>query len=36
VTAEKTLNVFAETAHWHFPEQNAAFENWVLEKLGVQ
>jgi hypothetical protein len=36
VTAEKTLNVFAETAHWHFPEQNAAFENWVLEKLGVK
>ncbi|GHT60882.1 cephalosporin deacetylase [Bacteroidia bacterium] len=36
VSAEKTLNVFEETAHWHFPEQNAAFENWVLNKLGVK
>ncbi|GHT03048.1 cephalosporin deacetylase [Bacteroidia bacterium] len=36
VNAEKTLNVFAETAHWHFPEQNAAFENWILGRLGVK
>ncbi|MDR1556589.1 MAG: acetylxylan esterase [Tannerellaceae bacterium] len=35
VRSEKILKVYTETAHWHFPEQNAAFENWVLEKLGV-
>jgi cephalosporin-C deacetylase-like acetyl esterase len=35
ISAEKTLKVYTETAHWHFPEQNAAFENWTLEKLGV-
>jgi cephalosporin-C deacetylase-like acetyl esterase len=35
ITAEKVLKVYNETAHWHFPEQNAAFENWVLERLGV-
>jgi hypothetical protein len=29
------LNVYTETAHWHFPEQNAAFENWALKRLGV-
>jgi cephalosporin-C deacetylase-like acetyl esterase len=36
VTAEKTLKVYTETAHWHFPEQNSEYENWVLEKLGVR
>ena len=36
ITSEKTLKVFQETAHWHFPEQHAAFENWVLNKLGVR
>ena len=36
ITAEKTLKVYQETAHWHFPEQHAAFENWVLNKLGVK
>ncbi|MDR2119534.1 MAG: acetylxylan esterase [Tannerella sp.] len=35
IRADKTLKVYTETAHWHFPEQNAAFENWTLEKLGV-
>jgi cephalosporin-C deacetylase-like acetyl esterase len=35
VSAEKTLKVYTETAHWHFPEQNAAFEEWTLNKLGV-
>lgn len=35
ISADKVLKVYTETAHWHFPEQNAAFENWVLEKLGV-
>jgi len=35
IRSEKVLKVYTETAHWHFPEQNAAFENWVLEKLGV-
>lgn len=36
VTAPKTLRVFQETAHWHFPEQNELFENWVLNTLGVK
>jgi cephalosporin-C deacetylase-like acetyl esterase len=36
ITSEKTLQVYQETAHWHFPEQNAAFENWVLNRLGVR
>jgi cephalosporin-C deacetylase-like acetyl esterase len=35
IRSDKVLKVYTETAHWHFPEQNAAFENWVLEKLGV-
>lgn len=35
IRSEKTLRVYTETAHWHFPEQNAAFENWTLEQLGV-
>ncbi|KAA6338494.1 Acetyl esterase Axe7A [termite gut metagenome] len=35
IRSEKVLKVYKETAHWHFPEQNAAFENWVLKKLGV-
>jgi len=36
VTAPKTLKVYTETAHWHFPEQHAEFENWVLTQLGVK
>ncbi|MDR1918964.1 MAG: acetylxylan esterase [Tannerellaceae bacterium] len=35
IQADKTLKVYTETAHWHFPEQNEAFENWVLERLGI-
>jgi cephalosporin-C deacetylase-like acetyl esterase len=35
IPAEKTLKVYTETAHWHFPEQNTLFENWALEKLGI-
>ena len=35
ITAPKTLRVYTETAHWHFPEQNAEFENFVLKNLGV-
>lgn len=36
ISSEKILKVYTETAHWHFPEQNAAFEDWVLEQLGVR
>ncbi|MDR2057716.1 MAG: acetylxylan esterase [Dysgonamonadaceae bacterium] len=36
ITAEKTLNIYTETAHWHFPEQHMEFENWVLERLDVK
>jgi cephalosporin-C deacetylase-like acetyl esterase len=35
ITSEKVLKLYVETAHWHFPEQNAAFEGWVLKQLGV-
>jgi len=34
--APKTLKVYTETTHWHFPEQHAEFENWVLTQLGVK
>jgi cephalosporin-C deacetylase-like acetyl esterase len=33
ITAEKVLMLYTETAHWHFPEQMAAVEEWALEKL---
>lgn len=36
MAAPKELDLYRETAHWHFPEQNARFENWVLERLGVE
>ena len=36
MTGDKTLDLYRETAHWHFPEQNSLFENWVLERLGVR
>jgi cephalosporin-C deacetylase-like acetyl esterase len=35
ISAEKTLKVYTETAHRHFPEQNDTFENRTLEKPGV-
>ena len=35
VESEKTLKVYIETAHWHFPEQHSEFENWVLKHLGL-
>ena len=36
INAEKELRIYEETAHWHFPEQHAYFENWVLKHLGVE
>ncbi len=36
MAAPKELALYRETAHWHFPEQHARFENWVLERLGVE
>jgi cephalosporin-C deacetylase-like acetyl esterase len=35
IRAEKVLMLFTETAHWHFPEQMEAVEEWVLQKLNV-
>jgi len=35
VSSEKVLKVYYETAHWHFPEQNREFEDFVLSRLGV-
>ncbi len=35
MAAPKTLDLYRETAHWHFPEQHSRFEAWVLERLGV-
>jgi len=35
IPAEKELKLYTETAHWHFQEQMASVEEWVLEKLGV-
>ncbi|MDH6306901.1 cephalosporin-C deacetylase [Parabacteroides sp. PF5-5] len=36
ITAEKTLMLYTETAHWHFNEQMQAVEAWVLNKLNVK
>jgi cephalosporin-C deacetylase-like acetyl esterase len=36
MAAPKEIDLYRETAHWHFPEQASRFEGWVLEKLGVR
>jgi len=36
ITAPKELQIFQETGHWTFPEQNEILNNWLLKKLGIQ
>lgn len=33
ITASKELQVFQETGHWTFPEQNEAVNNWLIKHL---
>jgi cephalosporin-C deacetylase len=33
ITAVKELQVFQETGHWTFPEQNEAVNNWLIKHL---
>jgi cephalosporin-C deacetylase len=33
ITAAKELQVFQETGHWTFPEQNEAVNNWLIQHL---
>jgi cephalosporin-C deacetylase len=34
IKAPKELQIFQETGHWTFPEQNEAVLNWLVKKLG--
>jgi cephalosporin-C deacetylase len=36
ITAPKELQVFQETGHWTFPEENDAVNNWLLKQLKRQ
>jgi cephalosporin-C deacetylase len=36
ITAPKELQVFQETGHWTFPEQNEAVNNWLVKQLTGQ
>jgi cephalosporin-C deacetylase-like acetyl esterase len=36
ITAQKELQIFQETGHWTFPEQNEAVNNWLVKKLTSQ
>lgn len=36
ITAPKELQIFQETGHWTFPEQNEAVNNWLLKQIKVQ
>lgn len=33
ITASKELEIFQETGHWTFPEQNEMINNWLVKKL---
>jgi cephalosporin-C deacetylase-like acetyl esterase len=33
ITAPKELQIFQETGHWTFPEQNKMVNNWLVKKL---
>ncbi|HUX94903.1 MAG TPA: acetylxylan esterase [Bacteroidales bacterium] len=33
ITAPKELHLYLETGHWTFPEQTAALNNWLINKL---
>ena len=36
ITAAKELQIFQETGHWTFPEQNEAVNNWLVKQLKGQ
>jgi cephalosporin-C deacetylase len=36
ITAQKELNIFQETGHWTFPEQNEAVNNWLIKQIKGQ
>lgn len=33
ISAEKNLNLFLETGHWTYPEQNSMLQKWILGRL---
>lgn len=33
ISAEKSLNLFLETGHWTYPEQNIMLQKWILGRL---
>jgi cephalosporin-C deacetylase len=36
ITALKELQIFQETGHWTFPEQNEIVNNWLLKRLKIE
>jgi cephalosporin-C deacetylase-like acetyl esterase len=36
INAPKELNIFQETGHWTFPEENDAVSNWLVKQLKAQ
>jgi cephalosporin-C deacetylase len=36
ITAQKELQIFQETGHWTFPEQNEIVTNWLVKQLKGQ
>jgi cephalosporin-C deacetylase len=36
ITSAKELQIFQETGHWTFPEQNEAVNNWLVKQLKGQ
>lgn len=36
ITSPKELQIFQETGHWTFPEQNEAVNNWLLKQFKVK
>lgn len=35
IDADKELDLYKDGAHWRYPEQSIAAQNWLLDKLGV-
>jgi cephalosporin-C deacetylase len=36
ISAQKELQIFQETGHWTFPEENEAVSNWLVKQLKRQ
>jgi cephalosporin-C deacetylase len=36
ITSPKELQIFQETGHWTFPEQNEAVNNWLIKQLKLK